>query len=597
MHITVLSGLTATRGTASELHGPDTLGTASPGAAPAQVDFSNVFGIGRDTVADLADDVLPDQGQTDLPNADGDLPQGDLPQGDVTTDAIERTEAAKPDAPGSARDRDGLGTTLAINAVSDPGQTDAKVAEGPRKRNESMHESVTSAIMGATMRPTQSGNASDATHHGDHPTLLMTPVRHVQDSVAVDIAKGEHITDPARTGIETPTVVGRVTGQETAGIGRNSTPEIRQDGVKSATPGVANPQLEEVATRTPSNQKPAANQIGPTVTALMATVTNAPNHQVRLPQDTHHTALPQAQADNLQGGSLTPETRSNLVPVTTTAYRTAQSDTVRASASPAQATLEPIRSPGSGDVLTVRTADVQTSQGGAPMTAAAKPFAEAGSPQSPAYARSRDERLPQDTQVQPAHAAVAPQSPVTSHSKLQPLGFRITDPLARQTSDVLYDASWDIRPHAASTATAAQLIQARTDLPPHVAQHIAQTLHRMPDRPLEIALNPAELGRVRMTLTATDSGIVVNIVADRPDTLDLMRRNIDDLGQSFKDLGYDDIAFAFGQNADPSDTSSDAQSDDPSALLLDLQDEDAAAQSHPDAPRLAIMAEGIDLRL
>ena len=64
----------------------------------------------------------------------------------------------------------------------------------------------------------------------------------------------------------------------------------------------------------------------------------------------------------------------------------------------------------------------------------------------------------------------------------------------------------------------------------------------------EISLNPEELGRVRLSLTAADGGITLNIVAERPETQDLMRRHIDQLTQQFRELGYGTISFSFGKN-------------------------------------------------
>lgn len=134
-------------------------------------------------------------------------------------------------------------------------------------------------------------------------------------------------------------------------------------------------------------------------------------------------------------------------------------------------------------------------------------------------------------------------------------------------------------------------------MPSNIAQQLAQAMNRNPERPLEIALNPAELGRVRMSITPTESGIVVNILAERADTLDLMRRNIDDLGRSFTDLGYEDIAFAFGQSSDPSDTPSDPHSSDADTLVLNPDEYEHETTVHEDASALAISVEGIDLRL
>lgn len=111
---------------------------------------------------------------------------------------------------------------------------------------------------------------------------------------------------------------------------------------------------------------------------------------------------------------------------------------------------------------------------------------------------------------------------------------------------------WDLRasqtvtPQSNQTAT----ILARTELPPNIASQIAVALQKGGDKPIEIALNPPELGRVRMVLNASEAGMVVQVLTDRTDTLDLMRRNIDDLGRALTDLGYEDLSFAFGQSDD-----------------------------------------------
>jgi flagellar hook-length control protein FliK len=63
----------------------------------------------------------------------------------------------------------------------------------------------------------------------------------------------------------------------------------------------------------------------------------------------------------------------------------------------------------------------------------------------------------------------------------------------------------------------------------------------------EIALNPEELGRVKLSLSAGDSVITVNVLADRPETQDLLRRHIDILAQEFRQLGYTSISFSFGE--------------------------------------------------
>lgn len=86
----------------------------------------------------------------------------------------------------------------------------------------------------------------------------------------------------------------------------------------------------------------------------------------------------------------------------------------------------------------------------------------------------------------------------------------------------------------------------RADLPAQVARQLAEALPQTQNRPVEITLSPEELGRVRLSLTLSESQVTVNLLAERPETLDLLRRHIDMLGEEFRALGYENIAFAFG---------------------------------------------------
>ncbi len=174
----------------------------------------------------------------------------------------------------------------------------------------------------------------------------------------------------------------------------------------------------------------------------------------------------------------------------------------------------------------------------------------------------------------------------------------IFDATASRSREPVEEFQLDLRPHIASAGTSQNaLMPHRHEMPGHIPQQLAQAMHRNPDRPVEIALNPAELGRVRMTLTASETGIVVSILADRPETLELMRRNINDLSESFSDLGYEDIAFAFGQNENPSDASGDEQPGKTEVLSLDLGEHENDTAHPADKPRSTVATDGIDLRL
>jgi hypothetical protein len=79
---------------------------------------------------------------------------------------------------------------------------------------------------------------------------------------------------------------------------------------------------------------------------------------------------------------------------------------------------------------------------------------------------------------------------------------------------------------------------------------LAHAVSQFTDRPVEVTLSPEELGRVRMTLVTHDGNLTMVIQADRPDTLDLLRRHIDSLAQDFRNMGFNDLNFSFGRDQD-----------------------------------------------
>ena len=70
---------------------------------------------------------------------------------------------------------------------------------------------------------------------------------------------------------------------------------------------------------------------------------------------------------------------------------------------------------------------------------------------------------------------------------------------------------------------------------------------------VEIRLQPEELGRVRLTMVAGEAGMTVQITAERSDTLDLVRRNIEMLENDLKQRGFADLSFSFGAEGESSD--------------------------------------------
>ncbi|MDG3041345.1 flagellar hook-length control protein FliK [Roseicyclus marinus] len=79
-----------------------------------------------------------------------------------------------------------------------------------------------------------------------------------------------------------------------------------------------------------------------------------------------------------------------------------------------------------------------------------------------------------------------------------------------------------------ATAVAAQILRTLQDDAP-----------RSPGAPIDIALDPPELGRLRLALTEVNGTLTLSIVAERPETADLIRRHLALLADEFLRSGLD----------------------------------------------------------
>ena len=146
---------------------------------------------------------------------------------------------------------------------------------------------------------------------------------------------------------------------------------------------------------------------------------------------------------------------------------------------------------------------------------------------------------------------------------------------------------------AAAPATFRALQDAR--VPPQIAAQLIDVARSLPDGPVELSLNPEELGRVRMTLTPGDGTIMVSLAAERGETADLLRRHAEMLAQEFRELGYREVTFDFSGNRDWSHAK-DHSPDTPHELASDPvaptpQQPDVEARPGPGT------TSGMDLRL
>ena len=137
----------------------------------------------------------------------------------------------------------------------------------------------------------------------------------------------------------------------------------------------------------------------------------------------------------------------------------------------------------------------------------------------------------------------------------------------------------------------------RAETPRHVAQQLAEAVATNGKRNVDVSLNPRELGHVNMRVSTTDTGVMVFIQAERPETEDLMRRHIQDLAREFKEMGFSDISFQFGSDTRPGQSDDTETSGRPGGSSGSGDGDAMEADTLPLAQHLNISADGLDIRI
>lgn len=132
------------------------------------------------------------------------------------------------------------------------------------------------------------------------------------------------------------------------------------------------------------------------------------------------------------------------------------------------------------------------------------------------------------------------------------------------------------------------------DLARQIAQRIGEAFRHLEKGAVEVALAPEELGHVRLVFRHHDSAApTILLQADRPETLDLMRRHVDLLAQDMRDLGYGDVTFLFQEHGQSPEYRRPATRSDPA-----FTPDDPSPAIHTPIPPPAGAADGaLDLRI
>ena len=128
---------------------------------------------------------------------------------------------------------------------------------------------------------------------------------------------------------------------------------------------------------------------------------------------------------------------------------------------------------------------------------------------------------------------------------------------AAAAPDAALSLEGELSPVLASTGDAAwKGPDINTRMPSLARAASAQIIEavRLPmDGFVEVRLSPEELGRVRLSIVPGDSGLLVQLVAERPETLELLRRHADQLATDLRGAGYSGLEFSFGREGDKKD--------------------------------------------
>jgi flagellar hook-length control protein FliK len=128
---------------------------------------------------------------------------------------------------------------------------------------------------------------------------------------------------------------------------------------------------------------------------------------------------------------------------------------------------------------------------------------------------------------------------------------------------------------------------------PQLAAQILPHSHAAKTGPIEVLLNPAELGHLRFEIHQKGEHVQVVLTAERPETLDLLRRNGEQLATEFRNAGFSGASLSFGQWG----RSSDGQ---PPASFVANADDDFAPVFVPQVakpPMAQDNARNLNLRL
>lgn len=455
---------------------------------------------------------------------------------DQTTDALRRSDTARRDDQRSATRRSADRDRSEANAVSTPRfSADPNQANRPDDQDEPTDHDVSNAsgsVQAGSPQESKAARATDeepAPHRGSGRKSKGSDDQTLGGEAATTLgAAGTPVADAAMVAAAPPTVAdpiagAPVTSEGTTTFSAAATPSPAAGGTGAAavvaegtTPPQGPPGLGlEVAAAEGAGPADAADDVSPD--AGQAEQSAGPD-----PKASAFAALLEAEGPVLSGLATSGASPARVAAATGSGFQIG--------------TGKPASATGAQQAGTQRTGTVTI---GAAPADASKPV-EAGGTANPKADASPVAALPADA---------PPADPTTA----QPSGNTATAPAVQQTPTPVLSAVAPQTSASQSPASPAQTAQTPASVPMHQVASVIASHARSGESRFQVRLHPEDLGRidVSMTIDATGSA-VAHLRVERPETLDLLRRDQRSLEQALGQAGFKTdsatLQFSLGDN-------------------------------------------------
>lgn len=147
-----------------------------------------------------------------------------------------------------------------------------------------------------------------------------------------------------------------------------------------------------------------------------------------------------------------------------------------------------------------------------------------------------------------------------------------------------------IDPQLGVERTSGSVFKPSPSVAPQISARVVEAVPAATEGPVEIVLDPEELGKLRMQITRSETGWTLHVNIERPETLDFMRRHIETLQKDLVSVGYESLNLQLGggQNGGASAQENLKRAEGPSIALDEGQSQNMTT---------LVINDGLDIRV